>query len=128
MFTEQTRIEALSIAEPPSHRDARSLVEATLRNVLDAHPDLRCVRWSQTIDDPDPSVFLVSRVVVDFQNGASFDLDTATADGPCELDAAAHAVIADLVLAQSDILVDAFGLGVNVVASRGGVEVTPRSS
>lgn len=128
MFTEQTRIEALSVAELTSHRDARTLVEATVRDVLEAHPDLRAVRWVQSSDDPDPEVFLVSRVVVEFTSGATFDLDTATYDGEGTLDTTAFAVLADLVLAQADLLVDAFGLGVNVVASRAGVEVTRRSS
>ncbi len=129
MFTEQTRREALAVAQPPSHRDARILVEQTVRDVLDAHPELRAVRWEQAaIDDPDPDVLVVSRVVVEFTDGATFDLDTATASGPCELDTAAYAVFADLVLAQSDLLVDAYGLGVNVRVSREGAEITPRTS
>ncbi len=128
MFTEESRRDALAVAEPPSHRDARALVEAVVRDVLDAHPELRAVRWVQSIDDPDPDVFVVSRVVVEFTSGATFDLDSATADGPCDLDAIAYGVVADLVLAQTDLLVDAFGLGVNVRVSRAGAEVTPRSS
>ncbi len=128
MFTERSRIEALSVADPPSHRDARALVEATVREVLATQPQLRAVRWAQTVDDPDPDVFVVSRVVVEFSNGATFDLDTGRYDGEGSLDDTAYALIADLVLAQSDILVEAFGLGVNVVASRLGTEVTRRSS
>lgn len=128
MFTEQTRRDALAVAEPTSHRDARALVEAAVRDVLDTHPEIRAVCWTQRVDDPDPTVFLVSRVVVEFASGATFDLDTATADGPCELDTTAYAVVADLVLAQSDLLVDAYGLGVNVRVSREGAEITPRPS
>lgn len=128
MFTELTRHEALAVAEPPSHRDARAMVEKTVRDVLDAHPELRAVRWVQTIDHPSPDVFVVSKVVVEFESGAMFDLDTATATGPCDLDLTAYAVVADLVLAQTDLLVDAFGLGVDVAVSRAGVEVTSRPS
>jgi hypothetical protein len=101
MFTEQTRRHALAAALPPSHRDARALVEASVRNVLDAHPELRAVRWTQRLDDPDPTVLLASKVVVEFENGSTFELDTATADGPCDLDATAFAIVADLVLAQT---------------------------
>ena len=84
--------------------------------------------WTQRVDDPDPTVFLVSGVIVEFASGATFDLDTATATGPCDLDLTAYAVVADLVLAQTDLLVDAFGLGVDVTVSRAGAEVTPRPS
>ena len=122
MFDTDTRRDALA-ASPIHGRDALALIEATVRDVLDTHPEIRAVRWVQLIDDPDPSVFLVSRVTVDFEGGATFDLDTATGDSP--LDATAHAIIADLLLAPSDLLVAAFGLGVNVVTSRAGVEVTP---
>ena len=101
MFTEQTRRHALAAALPPSHRDARALVEASVRNVLDAHPEQRAVRWTQRLDDPDPTVLLASKVVVEFENGSTFELDTATADGPCDLDATAFAIVADLVLAQT---------------------------
>ena len=128
MFTEQTRRHALAAALPPSHRDARALVEASVRNVLDAHPELRAVRWTQRLDDPDPTVLLASKVVVEFEHGATFSLDTATADGPCDLDPAAYAVVADLLLAQTDMLVDAFGVGVTVRISRDGAEVAPLSS
>jgi hypothetical protein len=128
VFTEQTRLEALSVGDSPLRRDARALVEATIRDVLTARPELRAVCWVQSVDDPDPDVFIVSKVVVEFTSGATFDLDTATYDGVGTLDSAAFAVIADLVLAQSDILVEAFGLDVNVVASREGAEVTRRSS
>lgn len=128
VFTKQTRREALAVAEPPSRRDARALVEQTVRDVLEAHPELRAVRWVQTIDHPSPDVFVVSNVVVEFTDGVLFDLDTGTGTGPCDLDLAAYAVVADLVLAQTDLLVDAFGLGVNVVASRAGMEVTPLRS
>lgn len=128
MFDIDTRRDVLA-ASPIHGRDALAIVESTLRDVLDAHPELSAVRWTQLIDDPDPEVFLVSRVVVEFMSGASFDLDTATADGPCEFDAIAHSIIADLVLAQSDLLVAAFGLDVNVRVSRdAGVVVTPRAS
>lgn len=125
MFDTDRRRDALA-ASHIHGRDALALVEATVRDVLDAHPELRAVRWVQRIDDPDPEVFLVSKVAVEFTSGATFDLDTATGDQP--LDATAHAIIADLVLAQSDLLVAAFGLGMNVVASRAGVEVTPFTS
>lgn len=128
MFTEQTRRDALAVAEPPSHRDARALVEQTVRDVLDAHPELRAVRWVQTIDHPSPDVFVVSKVVVEFTDGILFEFDTATASAPCDLDLAAYAVVADLVLMQTDLLVDAFGLGVDVAVSRAGVEVTSRPS
>ncbi len=128
VFTEQTRRDALAVADPPSHRDARALVEATVREVLDAHPELRAVRWTQRVDDPDPTVLLASNVRVEFESGAVFDLDTATATAPCDLDLTAYAVVADLVLAQTDLLVDAFGLGVDVAVSREGAEVTPRPS
>ncbi len=122
MFDTDTRREVLA-ASPIHGRDALALVEATLRDVLDAHTELQAVRWVQRIDDPDPDVFVVSKVAVEFTSGATFNLDTATGDQP--LDATAHAIIADLVLAQSDLLVAAFGLDVNVVASRAGIEVTP---
>ena len=125
MFDIDTRRDVLA-ASTVHGRDARALVEATVRAVLDTHSEIRAVRWVQRIDDPDPDVFLVSKVAVEFASGANFDLDTATGDAP--LDARAHAVIADLVLAQSDLLVAAFGVGVNVVASRTGVEVTPFTS
>ncbi len=128
MFTEQTRRNALAVAEPPSHRDARALVEATVRDVLASRPQLRSVRWVQTVDDPDPNIFIVSKVIVEFTSGATFNLDTAKYDGPGELDLAAFAILADLVLAQADILVDAFGLGVSVIATREGVEVTHLTS
>lgn len=127
MFDTITRGEALS-AIPTHGRDARELVEATLRNLLLDHPELLAIRWVQSIDDPDPEVFVVSRVVAELTNGATFDFDTATAHGPSDLDLTAYAVLADLVVAQSDLLVAAFGLGVKVVASRAGVEVTPLSS
>ena len=124
-FDTDTRRDALA-ASTVHGRDARALVEATVRDVLDTHPEIRAVRWVQRIDDPDPGVFLVSKVTVEFTSGATFDIDTAAGDAP--LDTTAHAIIADLVLAQSDLLVAAFGLGVNVVASRAGVEVTPLHS
>ncbi len=127
MFDTTTRGEALA-AIPTHGRDARDLVEAMLRNLLLDHLDLLAIRWEQTIDDPDPEVFVVSRVVAEFTNGASFDFDTATAHGPSDLDLTAYAVLADLVVAQSDLLVAAFGLGVGVRVSRAGVEVTPRAS
>lgn len=125
MFDTASRRDALA-ASPIHGRDALALVEATVRDVLDTLPEIRAVRWVQRIDDPDPAVFLVSKVAVEFTSGATFDLDTATGDSP--LDATAHAIIADLVLVQSDLLVAAFGLGVNVVASRAGIEVAPFTS
>jgi hypothetical protein len=127
MFDTITRSEALS-AIPTHGRDARELVEATLRNLLLDRLDVLAIRWEQTIDDPDPEVFVVSRVVAEFTNGATYDFDTATAHGPSDLDLTAYAVLADLVVAQSDLLVAAFGLGVSVRATRVGVEVTPRAS
>lgn len=127
MFDTITRGEALA-AIPTHGRDARELVEATLRNLLLDHPELLAIRWVQSIDDPDPEVFVVSRVVVEFTSGATFDLDTATAHGPSDLDLTVYAVLADFVVAQSDLLAAAFGLGVSVRASRAGVEVTPRTS
>ena len=128
MFTEQTRRDALAVAEPATRRDARALIEIAVRDVLDTHREIQAVRWVQSIDDPDPDVFVVSRVVVEFTSGATFDLDTATASAPCELDATAYAVVADLVLTQTDLLVEAYGLGVNVRVSLAGAEVTPRTS
>ena len=125
MFDTATRRDVLATSTVHG-LDARALVEASVRDLLDTHPEIRAVRWVQRIDGPDPEVFLVSKVAVEFTSGATFDLDTATGDSL--LDATAHALIADLVLAQSYLLVAAFGVGVSVVASRAGIEVTPLRS
>lgn len=123
MFDTATRREALS-ASTTHGRDARELVEATLRDLLADHPEINAIRWVQTIDDPDPTVFVVSRVVAEFADGSTFDFDTATSHGPSTVDLAAYATLADLVVAQSDLLVAAFGLDVRVRVSRTEVEAS----
>lgn len=100
---------------------ARAEVAATLAALFDAHSDIAAVRWVQRDRGS-----LVDALVVEFTDGAAFHGHDG---GPQRRAPApeAYAVLADLVLYDTDLLHDAFGLGVAVVATRGGLDANPLS-
>lgn len=99
---------------------ARVEVAATLAALFDAHDDIAAVRWVQRDRGS-----LVDALVVEFTDGAAFHGHDG---GPQRRTPSpeAYAVLADLVL-DSDLLRVAFGAGVAVVATRGGLDAKPLS-
>jgi hypothetical protein len=130
MFDTERRLDVLSAVNWPSlARDARPTIETTLRDLLTSCPDLRAVRWVQSLDHPSPDVFIVHDAALEFTDGGRVLTDTGRFDGNAQgdLNPQAYAVLADLILTQTDLLVAAFGLGVEVTATRDGVQVARRT-
>jgi hypothetical protein len=98
---------------------ARREIAATFAALFDLHDDIAVVRWVQ--HDPDAEI---DALVVEFTDGDSYhahDSGPQRRAPPPE----AYAVLVDLVLYNPDLLHDAFGLGVSVVATRGGLDAKP---
>lgn len=98
---------------------ARIEVAATLAALFDAHADIAAVRWVQRDRGS-----LVDALVVEFTDGTAFHGHDG---GPQRRTPTpeAYAVLADLVLYDTDLLFEAFGLSVAVVATRGGLDAKP---
>lgn len=130
MFDTERRLDVLSAVDWSSlARDARPTIETTLRDLLANCPDLCAVRWVQSLDHPSPDVFIIHDAALEFADGGRFLADVGRFDPNAQgdLDPKAYAVLADLILAQTDLLVAAFGLGVEVTATRDGVQVARRA-
>lgn len=126
MFDTERRRDALSVVDWSSlARAARPAIEATLRDLLTSCPDLRAVRWVQSLDHPSPDVFVIHDAALEFTDGGRFLAETGRFDRDAQgdLNPEAYAVLVDLILTQTDLLVAAFGLGVEVIATRNGVQV-----
>lgn len=99
--------------------DAHNDVVAILHALFVGGSEVRAVRWRQRADH-----FLVDDLVVEFTDGSAFH---ANAPDPCArtLSPEQYAVLADLMLANTDLLLDAFGVGVTVAATRDAITTTP---
>lgn len=101
------------------HRAAQAEVAAILAGLFTAHDDIAAVRWVQRDRGT-----LIDDLVVEFTDGTAFH---GHEGGPQRRTPSpeAYAVLAELVLYDTDLLHDAFGRGVAVVATRGGLGANP---